>query len=87
MMMAIEHFYRTSENVSSNPLPTFSIFFLNISTSLFAWKNYLPSQWIKPGARPMQILQRKSYALWIFKHSDWLKNLGSQSKYLKNSVG
>ena len=39
---------------------------------------------IEPGAYPIKILQRKFYALLIFKHPDWLINLSSQSECLKN---
>ena len=35
---------------------------------------------------PIKILQGKFYATQIFKHSDWLKNLSSQSKCMKNSL-
>ena len=37
-----------------------------------------------PGAYPIKILQHKFYAMLIFKHPDWLINLSSQSKCLKN---
>ena len=36
-----------------------------------------------PGIDPVKILQRKIYATLFFKHSDWLKNVSSQSKCLK----
>ena len=38
-----------------------------------------------PGASPIKILQRKFYAMLIFKHPDWLLNLSSQSECLKNA--
>ena len=39
-----------------------------------------------PGAYPIKILQRKLYAMLIFKHPDWLIHLSSQSEYLKISI-
>ena len=41
---------------------------------------------LRPGAYPIKILQRKFYAMLIFKHPDWLINLSSQSKCLKISI-
>ena len=37
----------------------------------------------RPGASPIKILQRKFYAMLIFKDPDWLINLSSQSECLK----
>ena len=39
-----------------------------------------------PGAGTLTILQCKFYATQFLMHYDWLKNLSSQSKCLKNSV-
>ena len=39
-----------------------------------------------PGASPVKILQRKFYAMLIFKHPDWMIHLSSQSECLKISV-
>ena len=41
---------------------------------------------LQRGIDPIKILQRKFYATLFFKHSDWLKNVSSQSKCLKNSI-
>ena len=38
----------------------------------------------KPGTNPIKILRRKFYATLIFKHTDWLINLRSQSECSKN---